>query len=204
VDMWGALYVGGLGFAVGWNVWRLAFCFGPSAPCHPPLLCRTAVSLLCGILFTIAWIQVGRDITQQILTLLLLVFCLLVSLTDALFLRIPNVVLMTALPVLLGLRWLEQPDAWLSSLLAGSFGLLLFGIISVLRPDAVGMGDAKLAGVLAAAVGWRMFAGGLTVGCVLALAAGVLMLLGGRAGRGAVLPFAPFLSAGVLVVRLFG
>jgi prepilin signal peptidase PulO-like enzyme (type II secretory pathway) len=202
VDMWGALFAGGLGTAAGWYVWRQACRFGPSAPCRSPLFHRAAVSLLCGILFAIVRMQDGRGITEQLPTLLLIVFCLLVSLTDVLFRRIPNAVLLAALPVLPGLRWLEHSDVWLSSLLAGGFGLLLFGTISALRPDAVGMGDAKLAGVLAAAVGWRTFAGGLTVGCALALAAGVLMLLGGRAGRGASLPFAPFLCAGVLAVHV--
>ncbi|UFJ59953.1 prepilin peptidase [Anoxybacillus sediminis] len=202
MEMWGAIGAGVLGTAAGWYVCGLACRFGPSAFRAPALFCRLVVSLLCGTLFAVVRMQDGRDIAEQLSALLLIVFSLLVSLTDVLFRRIPNAVLLAALPVLSALHWLKHPDAWLSSLLAGGFGLLLFGTISAVRPDVVGMGDAKLAGVLAAAVGWRTFAAGLTVGSALALAAGVLMLLDGQARRGASLPFAPFLCAGILAVHM--
>lgn len=69
----------------------------------------------------------------------------------------------------------------------------------ILRRDAVGMGDVKLALLLGAAVGWKVF-GAITVGCLAIVPVALLLLVRGGSLRGATVPFGPFLAFGTLVI----
>mgnify|MGYP003377318714 CR=1 FL=1 len=67
-------------------------------------------------------------------------------------------------------------------------------------PGALGMGDVKLAALVAAVVGLPAAGTALLLGVLLAGGAAAVWLLSGRAGRGALLPYGTFLALGGLVV----
>ncbi|MFJ3900800.1 prepilin peptidase [Streptomyces sp. NPDC090025] len=117
--------------------------------------------------------------------------------------------LAAAVPLLLGLvaplpyaagSWLH---ALLGALALGGGYLLLF----LLHPDGMGLGDVKLAVPLGAALGWYgwtvLFLGAFA-GFLLGAVYGLGLVLARRAGRGAAIPFGPFMITGALLGLLLG
>ncbi len=114
--------------------------------------------------------------------------------------RLPNVVVLPALAAAVILS--AQP---LASMVAAMLALVVFlGLFALGRwlygPGALGMGDVKLAALVAAMVGWPAAGAALLLGVLLAGGAAAVWLLSGRAGRGALLPYGTFLALGGLVV----
>lgn len=90
-------------------------------------------------------------------------------------------------------------------LAAAGIGLLVMGGIYVVpllvRPDAIGGGDVKLAGVLGAFLGWLGWASlgvGIVAGFILGGLFGVFLMLAGR-GRTARVAFGPWMLAGAWI-----
>ncbi|PWJ47998.1 leader peptidase (prepilin peptidase) / N-methyltransferase [Quadrisphaera granulorum] len=126
--------------------------------------------------------------------------------------RLPDAIVLPSYPVsavLLTVAALadHRPSALLGALLGA---VVLGGIYLALhlaRPDGMGLGDVKLAGLLGLHLGWLGW-GELAVGGFLAFLLGGLvalpMVLAGRAGRSTALPFGPFMLAGAFAALLAG
>ncbi|GAA3088530.1 prepilin peptidase [Streptosporangium carneum] len=93
--------------------------------------------------------------------------------------------------------------AFLGGLALVAFYLLLF----LVNPSGMGLGDVKLAASLGTALGWLGWHT-LVTGAFLGFAYGALyggaLLLARRAGRGAEIPFGPFMILGAFTVVLTG
>jgi leader peptidase (prepilin peptidase) / N-methyltransferase len=113
--------------------------------------------------------------------------------------RIPNRLTIPALLVLLAV-WVASgaPIAQVATGLVLAVALLG---VSVLAPAAIGMGDAKLALVIAFGLADKA-AMTLAVALMLAGAVAAAGLLIGAAGRSGTLPLAPFFAAGALIALL--
>ena len=114
--------------------------------------------------------------------------------------RLPNVIVLPALAAAVALS--AQP---LAAGLAAALAFVVFlGLFALGRrlygPGALGMGDVKLAALVAAVVGLPAAGTALLLGVLLAGGAAAVWLLSGRAGRGALLPYGTFLALGGLVV----
>ena len=112
---------------------------------------------------------------------------------------VPDAALLASLAVVLPVCLVSDPDAVSERLLAGlaAGGFLLAA--ALIRPDGLGLGDVKLAGVLGVYLGPRV-----AEAMVVAFAAGsvaglVLLARHGLKARSRTIPFAPFLAFGVLV-----
>jgi prepilin signal peptidase PulO-like enzyme (type II secretory pathway) len=141
---------------------------------------------------------------ELLVSLLLISLCLLVSLTDLLYTRIPNAVLLVFLPLFLLLRTVSQPQSIGVYLLGGIIGALILLLPALMKPDAVGMGDVKLLGTLGLAIGWKPLLLGLFLSSFFAFVSAVVLLLAKRAGKNDSLPFAPWLSAGAILAHFWG
>jgi leader peptidase (prepilin peptidase) / N-methyltransferase len=93
-------------------------------------------------------------------------------------------------------------DDW-SALVRGGAGLLLLAggyyAVHALRPDAMGFGDVKLAGLIGLITGyagWSALAVGALAAFVLAACYGIALVAAGRAGRRSGLAFGPWMLAG--------
>jgi len=113
--------------------------------------------------------------------------------------RIPNLVTAPAAVAALFAGAAHDP----ARLVAGAGAALFLGLAAVLRPDGMGWGDVKLAGVLGLVLGpavaealFVALASGTLYGLTLALRRGLV-----RARR-ATVPFAPFLALGAVWVFL--
>lgn len=98
-----------------------------------------------------------------------------------------------------------------TSLVRALIGMVaLFGLYWLLRwfwPHGMGGGDVKLAGLLGLYLGWfgwSALAVGALAGFVLGGAFGVALLVSGRASRGSVISYGPWLLAGAWVGILVG
>ena len=116
--------------------------------------------------------------------------------------RIPNRVLIVGSSTVLVSLAILSPQELPGHLLWATLVSIPFATISILRPEAMGMGDAKLVLFLGISLGHLV---GEVV--LVALALGSLVGLGlivrrGSAARKAAIPFAPYLATGVVVVSL--
>ena len=119
--------------------------------------------------------------------------------------RLPNGVVLPALAAAVAL----SATPWAAAATAAGAFLVFLGLYALGRrlygPGALGMGDVKLAALVAAVVGPGAAGGALLLGVLLAGGAAALWLLRGRAGRGATLPYGAFLAvAGVAVLLWAG
>jgi leader peptidase (prepilin peptidase)/N-methyltransferase len=114
--------------------------------------------------------------------------------------RIPNQLVLPAAAACAALTLVEPPR--LAPLASGLALVALLLGLSLARPAALGMGDVKLA--LLIAVGLDGHApGALLLGVALAALAGVLLLVArGREAWQRALPLAPFLAVGALAALL--
>lgn len=114
--------------------------------------------------------------------------------------RIPNRIV---LPAATACATLTTLDGARIAALAWALALILFLLaVSLARPAALGMGDVKLALLIAVGLDGRAPAA-LMLGLALAASAGlVLLVLHGRAWWRRALPLAPFLAAGALAALL--
>ena len=113
--------------------------------------------------------------------------------------RLPNVVVLPALAAAVALS-----PAPISAALAAALAFAAFlGLYALGRrlygPGALGMGDVKLAALVAAVVGLPAAGWALALGVLLAGGAAAVWLLSGRAGRGALLPYGAFLALGGII-----
>jgi len=91
-------------------------------------------------------------------------------------------------------------------LLCGAGGLFLFAEawLWLRNEEGLGLGDAKMFGLVGAFLGWRGCVTTMAVACVAGTLVAVLLLLRGRAHRRTRLPFGVFLAFGGLVALFVG
>ncbi|QIK75133.1 prepilin peptidase [Nocardioides piscis] len=111
--------------------------------------------------------------------------------------RLPNALVAPAYPVLAALLLLDADPAGLLRAALGALILFtVFLVVAVCAPGAMGYGDVKLAGVVGAMTAYLSWGALLTAGFgafVLGSIVGLLLMVGGRAGRRTALPFGPFM-----------
>ena len=125
-------------------------------------------------------------------------------------LRLPNVLTLSAYPIVAGLLLLPAVadgswESYLRAWLAGAAVLALFVVLHLVNPSGMGLGDVKLAGPMGALLGWLSWQAamvGVVIGFVLVAVVGIVMILARRADRKSALPFGPFMLAGAWVAIL--
>ena len=131
---------------------------------------------------------------EAALSALLLAVAAATTLTDLRERRIPNRVTGPAAVAAVAIGCVLDLDGEPVRLAAGAAAAVFLGVAALLNPAGMGLGDAKLAGVMGLALGPPV-----AVAILVACAAGTAY---GLAARAATLPFAPFLALGALSVSL--
>ncbi|NRQ30599.1 prepilin peptidase [Nonomuraea sp. NN258] len=113
--------------------------------------------------------------------------------------RLPDVITLPSYPIL-ALTLL--PTGELPRALLGAAALaVLYGVLWFARPDAMGLGDVKLAGLIgmaAAALSWQSWVVAALGGQLLGALYAVGLLVTGRGTRETQFPFGPFMLLGAL------
>jgi leader peptidase (prepilin peptidase)/N-methyltransferase len=112
---------------------------------------------------------------------------------------VPDTALLASLAVALPLTLLSDPGGVPERLAAGvgAAGFLLAAVL--IRPDGMGLGDVKLAGVLGVYLGVAVIEAMVVAFAAASVAGLVLLARHGWAARRSTIPFAPFLALGALV-----
>lgn len=121
--------------------------------------------------------------------------------------RLPDAIVLPAYlvaPALLAAACYAGGDWWpLARAGIGLAAMLVFyGLLRLIRPDGMGGGDVKLAGVLGiylGYLGWGSLAVGAFAGFFLGGVFGLILIAARRAGRRSAIPFGPWMLAGAWV-----
>lgn len=185
---------------------RAADCWLSSTPLacgltrHPQR--AAAVTIALPLVAVLAGQRAASDGAALTITLFAAVL-LLLAVVDWEQRRLPNVVVLPALAAAVALS-ADPLTAGLAAAAAFTVFLILYALGRRLYgPGALGMGDVKLAALVAAAVGPAAVAA-LLGGVLLAGGGAAVGLLSGRVGRGAALPYGSFLAVAGVVVLLWG
>ena len=174
---------------VAWWFWA-----GPAAPARPD-----GAALAAGLLTVTAF-------------LFLVAISIALALIDLDTHRLPNSIVLPAYPIallLLGGAAIIGGDPFaLARAAIGGAGLFVFYLVlALVRPDGMGFGDVKLAGVLGiflGFLGWAPLVVGAFAAFVFGGLFGLVLIVTGRARRGTGIPFGPWMLAGAWLGILAG
>jgi leader peptidase (prepilin peptidase) / N-methyltransferase len=156
----------------------IAGCFGLAATLH---IGFTGRGLLLGALVVVLVELAAIDLERRIL---------------------PNAIVLPALLIVLAAQLAIDPSGYTESLVCAVGAGMFLLLPAIIRRDAIGMGDVKLALLLGAALG-RLVAAALVIG--LCAAGGFALLLIATRGRSAFrqeMPLGPFLAGGAIAAIL--
>ncbi len=181
---------------------RAADCWLSPAPAacgltrHP----RREVTVLVALPLLFVWLAGRGEPRGALVAGLFIAVLVLLAVVDWEQRRLPNVVVLPALvaAVVLSAQPLAAAVAAVLAFVA-FLGLFAFGR-RLYGPAALGIGDVKLAALVAAVVGLPAAAWALLLGVLLAGGVAAVGLASGRLGRGTVLPYGTFLALGGIVV----
>jgi leader peptidase (prepilin peptidase) / N-methyltransferase len=177
---------------------RCRSCAAPISPRYPLVEALTAALCVGAVLAH----HSAASIALSVLLILLVVPAALIDLEHRI---IPNRITgpgaVLAVAVGLALDPSGEPGRLLAGACAGGF--LLLAVLAY--PGGMGMGDAKLAGMMGLFLGAAV-APALLVGLLSGVLAGAFVIArkGVRAGRKTAVPFGPFLALGALVAVFLG
>lgn len=164
---------------------------------------RLAVAGTTAALFAVAGSRFDGPAELALATAYICVFLICAG-TDLLAYRVPNVITYPAIVLALA-AGLLMPDAEILNALGG--GALAGGILLlpslITRGAGMGMGDVKLATFVGLALGLQLAVGALVLTAVAGGVVSVLLMALRLRGRGDPIPYAPFISAGAVVVLLW-
>lgn len=129
---------------------------------------------------------------------------LLIAVIDLEHRIVPNVALALGMSLALGFNiWLATPG--LASALGGAMvGGGFFLLLALLRRNALGLGDVKLAFLIGMMTGFPQVLQALTIGIILGGVAAAFLLLTRLQSRKQYIPYAPYLVVGCIVTLLHG
>ena len=179
---------------------------GRCRSCSEPIAARyPLVEAATALLFAAVVAVHHADTAALVLGLVLVAFLVPIALIDIDHRIIPNRLTLPAAVLAVVLGTALDPGGEVERLIAGAAGATLLGLPALLNPKGMGLGDAKLVGVLGlyigAAVAPAVFIA-FIVGTVLGIA--IIMRKGMMQGRKTAIPFGPFLALGGLVGVLAG
>ena len=150
-----------------------------------------------GALFALAGWRFSEEPVALSAYMVFAATAVVLSLIDIDVHRLPNAIVGPAYPVLAVLLALSADSGSLVRAAGGAVGLFAFFlVVALVARGAMGFGDVKLAGVvggMTAYLSWGAFLTAAFGAFLLGAVVGVVLLVGGRAGRRTAVPFGPFM-----------
>lgn len=167
---------------------------------HPPHRLRhLLVYCACLLLSWFAYLHYDGG-WQALLLAVQAWFFLAVAVIDLEHRLVLNRMLVAGLPLVLISNALLGLPTLPSALLGAVAGFVLFLLLALLAPGAMGMGDVKLAGFIGLTTGLGGVMSALLIGILAGGIGGLAVLIGNRFRRGKTMAYAPFLVIGVWFV----
>lgn len=191
---------------------------GTEPPVKPPYvhLARwPRLRPLAAVLVALSWAFIGLRFGPTPIVAALCYLCLIgmvVGYVDVRVHLLPNAVLLpsyvvVAVLLLIAAGWSGAWERAGWAAIGGAALWLFFVLLVMIYPAGMGFGDAKLAGLLGAGLGWFGLGHvvlGLFAAFVLGGLTGLVLIVARRADRKSAIPFGPFLLAGFAVAVLLG
>jgi leader peptidase (prepilin peptidase)/N-methyltransferase len=182
------------------------FLRGRCRSCSEPISARyPLVEAATAALFVAVAAVHHADTAALVLGLVLVAFLVPIALIDLDHRIIPNRLTLPAAIIAVVLGTALDPGGEVERLIAGAAAATVLGLPALIRPTGMGMGDAKLVGVLGLFLGAAVipaffvaFVAGTIVGIAIMLRKGLAQ------GRKTAVPFGPFLALGAIVGVLAG
>lgn len=161
--------------------------------------------LALGALFAATWLIVGDDEWWELALGLVLCFVLVtITLTDLEQRIIPNKIVLAGSLAAVAIVVAGDPSSLDSRAIAAAIAGGLMFLLAFAYPRGMGMGDAKLVGMMALFIG-RAIAPATLLGFALGALVGVALIARhGSSARKTTIPFGPFLAIGGVVGLWFG
>ncbi|HEY1274817.1 MAG TPA: prepilin peptidase [Thermoleophilaceae bacterium] len=189
------------GLLAGWAATAVAWRLPRGRPLPPPLVYCTMAAAAAAFVLVVT--VIGDHPAELARDLILVAFLVPIALIDAEYRIIPNRLTLAAALTAVALFPLDAGFVGEQlAAAAGAFGFYL--VFALLRPNALGMGDVKLAGVLGLYLGAAVVVALLVASLLSLLIALVVAVRRGRAAAREPRPFGPALAAGALVAMLAG
>lgn len=170
------------------------------------------IELLTAIAFTVLWFSWSSNMTILGSLAAFLVVTMVISYWDIDTMKIPNplVLIALAIAVVLGIAvWLA--DARSSTLISGLLGALsysgLLGLVRLIKPGGMGLGDVKLAlplGAVSGFFGLELVAVSIFLAFLCGALIGLSLIALGKATQKSRMPFGPSMVLGFWLSLIFG
>jgi len=174
--------------------------------CGEPISPRYVLAeLVLALLFVGTYLIVGDDEIGELVLGLVLCFVLVtITLTDLDLRIIPNKIVLAGSVVAVAVAAITVPETLDTRAIAALIAGGIMFLIAFAYPRGMGMGDAKLVGMMALFIG-RAIAPAALIGFLLGAIVGVVMIARqGAAARKSQVPFGPFLAVGGVIGLWFG
>jgi len=177
--------------------------------CHHPISWQyPVVELATGLLSLALFIRYDLSFQYGVF-FLFMVLLLIISFIDLHHQLIPDVLSLPGMVAGFASVFLLHHISWLASLLGlfigyASFYLIAVGFKYATGKEGMGLGDAKLLGMIGAWMGWKALIPVVMMSSLTGAVIGTAALLLARKGLRVRIPFGPFLSMGAMVYFFFG
>jgi leader peptidase (prepilin peptidase) / N-methyltransferase len=141
-----------------------------------------------------------NDMAAALLDASLVVLLGVVTVSDLRTRLVPDGPLAVSLVLAVALCWVSDPGALPERLAAGAGAAGFLLAAALIRPDGMGLGDVKLAGVLGVYLGPAVIEAMLIAFATGSIAGLLLLARHGWGARSRAIPFVPFLAFGALAV----
>ncbi|OWA36221.1 prepilin peptidase [Saccharibacillus sp. O16] len=156
-----------------------------------------------GFLFLWTYLRFGLTGAAAI-GVVLASLCVIVTVADLKYMRIPNQVLLFFTPILIVLRLVFMEAPWWHYVLGGVFGGGLILLIALVTRGGMGMGDVKLFALCGFVLGLGPTVLAFMLACLCGTVIGVVLIAFKRVQRKQPIPFGPWLALGTLIAYLYG
>ncbi|MGI6330284.1 MAG: prepilin peptidase [Zhaonellaceae bacterium] len=156
------------------------------------------VELLTAVLFVFIFHYLG--LSNSLLPYLLLTSLLIIiSFIDFKSFLVPNKLIISGLVLGFGTHLISPTIDWQNIILGFLVGGGVLYVLAILSKGGIGGGDIKLAAMIGFYLGWQKILQGLFLGALIGSIFGLVMIITKKATRNEPIPFAPFLSLGVIL-----
>lgn len=161
------------------------------------------VEALTAVAFTAAWVRFGFAPQWFVTVFASSVFAVL-SVSDILYRKLPDKVLLPAMGVMALLRLWSHPLGFQSYVAGAALGFALLYVIAVLVPGGMGFGDVKLFAFVGLFTGLAGTVLTLMLASTLGAVVGLLLRVSGRLKAKEPIPFGPAIGVAAVLAALYG
>jgi leader peptidase (prepilin peptidase) / N-methyltransferase len=184
-------------------VFSYVFQKGKCRNCHvriSPLY--ASMEMLTGLLFVFSFFMFGLE-WETIVALTLVSLFMIITVSDLVYMLIPDKVLLFFMVVFLIERICIPLTPWYDSLIGAVVGFALLYIIALISKGGMGGGDIKLYAVLGIALGWKVVLLSFFLSTLIGAIGGSIGMIIGKVERGKPMPFGPYIMIGTLLAYFF-